>query len=295
MLKYAELAKSGKTGWEDYINSILLMLFFWLVLGVTVAVVIIKTSGITPFTSNAIIFLEKLFLLLGLFLSVKYIHKRWFVTLITPSEKINWGKFSYGFITFFLLLVIFTIIEYFVHPTDFKFTFNSSIFFSTLPIIVLSIILMATTEELFFRGYTIQLFGLFVRNDILLGIISGIIFTIPHLWNPEILNGFYIMVITYFVYGLMFALITLKSNSLEIAIGAHVANNLFCALFVNYENSVLKTNSIFTITNVLPLFSLIVLAITAVIFYYLVLKYTINNTKKTPLIISENLESYSKL
>jgi membrane protease YdiL (CAAX protease family) len=289
MLKYAELAKLGKTGWKQYLFSILLILFFHLVLGgILYFATVVNTGNTNPFVVYISLNLTIILMLIGLFLSIKFIHKRKFRTLITPYEKINWSKICIGFCTFFILLAMSSIIEYFVHPSDFKLTVDIDTFFATLPIIIIVTILQTTTEELFFRGYIVQLFGLFLKNKMLLAFISGFIFLLPHLLNPELQNGVYTMIFYYFTFGLLLAVVTLRSNTLEIAIGAHAVNNLFCLILLNYENTVSPSNSIFTLTDVYPLFSLIQLIIQALIFYYIVVKYigkSVDRTEKSPTIL----------
>lgn len=277
-LKYSELAKPGKNGWKRYLLSIVFIIFFWLLIGsLTVVVIDIAVRNITGI-SHLINFIQLnssfVVLLAAIYLSVRYIHKRKFKTLITPYDKVNWKNMFYGFGLYFFLTFICTIIEYFVHPGDFTFTFNAGKFIASLPVILIFTPIQTTTEELFFRGYIIQSFGLITGNNVILSVISGVLFVLPHLFNPEMSNGFLIMILYYFVIGLLLASVTLKSNTLEVAIGAHTANNLFSALLVNYENSVLETNSVFTITNMYPLFSLIEYTVMAVVFYFLIARFS---------------------
>lgn len=172
------------------------------------------------------------------------------------------------------MLIAATASEYFIRPDDFIFSLKAEVFFTGLPIVLILTPLQAATEELLFSGYIIQSFGLVIRNKIILSLISGIIFTLPHLFNPEISHGLFLMVLNYFAIGFLFAVITLKSNTLEMAIGAHAANNLFAALLVNYEDSVLTTNSVFCLMEINPLYSLIEIIIVGLVFYLLVARIT---------------------
>lgn len=243
MLRYTELARQGKTGWKAYLLSIVTIIFFYLFLGgffTGFVSGIINASGRVKYLAEYInLNIADIFLLAGLYISLKHIHKRKFKTLITPYSKVSFGRICYGFSIYFFLILISTVIEYFIHPKDFSFTLDYSLLFKSLSIILVFTLIQTTTEELLFRGYVIQLLGLFLKSNILLAVISGIIFAVPHFLNPEMANGFFIMALNYFAYGFLLAIVTFKSNTLEIAIGVHAANNLFCALIVNYENSVI--------------------------------------------------------
>jgi membrane protease YdiL (CAAX protease family) len=273
--RYSELARTGINGWQQYVISIFLILAFYVVLGNLLIIAINAAAQnitwIGPFVNYIMMNSIYLAVLLAIYLSVCFVHKRDFKSLITPYGKISWKRVFFGFSLYFFLVLLSTLIEYFIHPGDFKVTLNTTRLLISLPVILILTPIQTTTEELFFRGYIIQSFGLIIKNNYLLAFISGLLFTLPHLGNPEVSKGFLIMEIFYFSIGFLFALLTLKSNTLEIAIGAHAANNLFPAILVNYESSVLETSSVFTLTYFDPLFSLIQFIIMAAVFYYLII------------------------
>jgi hypothetical protein len=90
---------------------------------------------------------------------------------------------------------------------------------------------------------------------------------LPHLANPEVRTDFVLMPAYYFGIGLLLALVTLRDNRLELAVGAHAANNLFSSLVANYVNSALPTPSVFTVSRLDALYALAAFVVTAVIFY----------------------------
>jgi hypothetical protein len=57
--------------------------------------------------------------------------------------------------------------------------------------------------------------------------------------------------------ALFLAFITVKDNSLELALAAHIGNNLFAVLFVNYTDSALPSPSVFTIQKIDPVYNLV--------------------------------------
>jgi membrane protease YdiL (CAAX protease family) len=120
-----------------------------------------------------------------------------------------------------------------------------------LPFVLLALILVpvqTSAEELFFRGYILQGVGLRMRNIWVLSAISGLLFGLPHLLNPEASVNYPLLFLYYFTFGFSLAYVTLRDGRLELALGAHAANNLFSVIFANYTLTVLPTPSLFTIT-----------------------------------------------
>lgn len=75
------------------------------------------------------------------------------------------------------------------------------------------------------------------------------------------------MAIYYFFFGLILALITMRTNSLEVAFGAHMANNMFAAIIVNYEGSPLQTSPFFELVKINPGFELFMTVIGSAVLY----------------------------
>jgi hypothetical protein len=101
-----------------------------------------------------------------------------------------------------------------------------------------------------------------------------------HLLNPEVKTGVLLLAVYYFLLAVFLAVVTVKENSLELAIGVHIGNNLFNVLFANYSNSALSAPSIFTIQNFDPTSNLISSLLFCLLFYLLFF------TKRTREIVS---------
>jgi hypothetical protein len=91
---------------------------------------------------------------------------------------------------------------------------------------------------------------------------------LPHLLaNPEVDAGFLLVALYYFGFGAFLAWVSLRDGTLELAIGAHAANNLFGAVVLSFEGSALKTPSLFFTDRFVPAYSLILFLVTAALFY----------------------------
>ena len=286
---FIEAALTGKhTPWR-YIAGICLMLFIWLGIGSVVTAIFIvffaiignvnvqdlaqmtldlTALGMIPYyltlSASFIIFF------LGIWLTVVLVHRRPLRTLVTGAPRINWRRIGLGGGIWFLLAVAVSLIEYLIWPETFSLRFDWRAF---VPFFLLAIFLtpiQTTSEELFFRGYLLQGGSLISRNAIFLSLLSGILFTLPHLANPEVAAGLVLVSLNYFVLGVFLAWISLKDGTLELALGVHAGNNLFAALAVTFPDSALPTPAIFYTTHFDPGFALVVQVVACVLFYLVV-------------------------
>lgn len=286
--QYLTLAGVGKNDWWRYLVSIILIAFFWQVIGALPlgALVIVlmgdndpttnveldplKFEGVDSIWPYLAINFTILGMLLGLFLAVRFIHKRYLRTVVTPLERVDWQRLLLGFGVFLLLIASATLIEALFKPGEYVVSFDARQFLLFLPVALVVTPLQAAAEELLFRGYLMQGMGLLTRSKAVPVLGSSLLFMAAHLTNPEMVEDVYLVPVLYFLLALFLAVITIKSNSLELAIGVHAANNLFAVLVMNYENSALPAPSIFTANSVDPLASLVSFVVVASAFYWIV-------------------------
>lgn len=287
-VSYLQQALKGKNEWWRYLLSICVILFFWQLLGSIPAVILVlkimtddnpatdfdqatlQFSGVDPIISYLVLSFSFIALLVGLYIAVRFIHQRAFLSLVRDAERINWSRFLQGFGVYIGLMLILSLVNYLSSPDNYNFTFDAKQFFIFLPLALILTPIQASTEELLFRGYLMQTFGLASQNKWLAAIVSGILFMLPHLLNPEAKLDPVIMPFTYFWLGFFLAVVTLKDDALELAMGAHSANNLYTFLFSNYEGSAVQSPSIFTETSIDPLGSLISLLFVSAAFYVII-------------------------
>ena len=142
--------------------------------------------------------------------------------------------------------------------------------------------IQTTAEEVFFGGYLVQGASLITSNFLFLAVASGVLFMLPHLANPGLDSGSLLVALYHLGFGAFLAWISLKDGTLELAIGAHAANNLFGAIVLGFEGSALGTPSLFLTDRFVPAFSLIQFLATAALFYVVVFGLFKRRTKKRP-------------
>lgn len=76
------------------------------------------------------------------------------------------------------------------------------------------------------------------------------IFTLPHLLNPEAIAGGWLTVFSnyFLVPGLLWTVVSLIDGTTELAIGVHFANNIGGILLINITGSAVTTPALFTVS-----------------------------------------------
>ena len=199
------------------------------------------------FPSNTTLFLILIpfaISLLGLWLVITKQLGKPFKTIITIRKKIDRSRILFSFLLWGGVSAAFIIISYFLSPTDFVWNFKPVPFLILFLISVVMIPLQTSAEELFFRGYLLQGFGVIFRNRWLPLITTSIIFGMLHIWNPEV-DKLGVNLIWYYIgTGLFLGVITLMDEGLELALGFHAANNLVTALLVTASWTSFQTESL---------------------------------------------------
>jgi uncharacterized protein len=271
MQDYLELASRGKNEAWRSILAVFSMLFAWQVLGAIPSAMLLvwmafhgqlsisNPGGNLPGADTpagfVALMLASVFFLGGITFSIRFIHGRPLRSLVTPARSLDWGRLFQGFGVWFGLTALMSLVEALVYPGRYALTLNLSRFLPFLFLALIFIPIQTTTEELFFRGYVLQQVGLHWKNIWVLSAISGLLFGLPHLLNPEASINYPLLGFYYIAFGFSLAFITLRDGRLELALGAHAANNLFSVIIANYTITVLPSPSIFTINVLDAVFS----------------------------------------
>jgi membrane protease YdiL (CAAX protease family) len=263
MQNYLELARQGKNEWWRAVLAILLMLFMWQILGAMPGAILLIWAavhgqlrpgnaggglpGVDTLASFVALMLASVFFMAGIYLAMRFIHRRPLRTLVTPARSVAWRRLFQGFGVWLGLAVLMSLVEAWLHPGRYVWNLDPGKFIPFVFLALIFIPIQTSAEELFFRGYILQGVGLHWRNIWVLSSISGLLFGLPHLLNPEASVNYPLMGFYYFAFGFSLAYITLRDGRLELALGAHAANNLFSVIIANYKITALPSPSLFTI------------------------------------------------
>jgi membrane protease YdiL (CAAX protease family) len=286
---YLDAARWGKASLWRYLAGFLSIIFIWLGFGSLatgaalaffalveqlnanqIAEAITNPAILGPTPYFVVLNVSFILFFAGIWLVVIGIHRRSLRSVITAKPSIDWKRIGFGFVIWFLLGVVGSVIEFLMWPETFSVNFEPLTFLVFGFIAIILTPLQTTSEELFFRGYLVQAGSLLSRNAIFLSLLSGVLFALPHIGNPELAANFYVVLFSYFVLGAFLAWISIKDGTIELAIGVHAANNLFAGLVVTFPLSALQTPAIFYTTHFDPLFNLVVTILLCAVFYVIV-------------------------
>lgn len=286
---FLAVAHQGKHHWWRYFLGIALTLFFFLLLG-HIAIIafaisfcnisyndifhsegtsdkfqeLLDSPSISGYLANNI---EYLFGIVGLFLTVVWLHQRNFASLVRSNAKIQWRRVLMGALVWTAICFGESIIDYLISPQDYVWSFKP-IWWLMVPLALLITPIQTSFEELFFRGYLMQGMALLIRNRLALVLMNGILFMIPHLENPEMQRGD-ILAMDYLITGAILAVIAIRDNGLELSLGIHAAHNLQ-VLFFNAEESALPFPALWSNqTSSSPIADIIITILEYALFYYI--------------------------
>lgn len=263
---YVEAARWGKHRWWRYLLGLVTILFAWMVLAnVASALVAFALGGqeglaalgrldyaaFGPVGGYLVVMAGFPLFLAGVLIAVVGIHRRHPRTLITARERISWRRVGHGFVAGFVPWVLVGGLgQYLLYPDAFSFNSDLATFALFVPLALVFTAIQTTTEELFFRGYIVQGASLVWANRVFLALVSAVIFTLPHVTNPESQEGGWLGVfIGIFVgTGLLYVIVSLVDGTTELAIGAHFANNIAYFLLFNWTGSFFAAPALFSIS-----------------------------------------------
>ena len=181
---------------------------------------------------------------LGLYLVIKKLHNRNFVSITTSRSKVDWRRIIHSFILWGSITITFISADFFINSEDYQINFKFEKFFILLIIGFILIPIQTSLEELLFRGYLFQGFSLYFKRPWIGLFLTSFIFGCLHIFNPEVQKLGLGILIYYIGTGLFLGIITLMDQGIELALGFHAANNLITALLVTSSWTAFQTESI---------------------------------------------------
>jgi len=223
-------------------------------------------SNLGLFLLFTIFIIATVFFLLG----IRYVHKKSIKGLITHRSKINWPKVLFGLVVWLVLLGLSEIVSYLIQPEVYSLNVQWGKLFWLFIICIFILPIQTTLEELVFRSYLMKGIGLMASHKWIPLVITSILFGLVHGTNPEVAKyGIVPMQLYYIGAGLLLGIMTIMDDGLELAIGVHAATNIFGALFMSYEGSVLQTDSIWRMSEVNAWLMAVLFLVAGVIFLLL--------------------------
>ncbi len=229
----------------------------------------LSSYGINPLEGFTLMVIPFVLGFFALLLLIKPIHERPWLSVFTGHLSFRWKRFFWGAGVWLLLLTVYAVIATITGIQKIEFQFNRDTFFS---LIILSLMLLPFQtgfEELVFRGYLMQGFGLLFKYRWATLLITSLLFGGLHYFNPEVTEfGAWITMPQYIWFGIFFGACALMDGGLELSWGVHTINNIFLSVIFTQDSSALQTPALYKITEFNPTVDLIVLFALTLIFMF---------------------------
>ena len=149
--------------------------------------------------------------------------------LFASGVRFRMWRAWWGALVWILIMAGPALVAIAVAPEQFDTTsFSLEAFLPYALIAVLLLPVQTTAEEVFFRGWLIQGLSQRYSNIWALSIVSGVVFALPHLANPEAAGAPLPAMFGYASVGFALAWVTVRDRSLEIAIGGARGEQPLC-------------------------------------------------------------------
>lgn len=184
---------------------------------------------------------------LGAFVLVALkIHKVQWLDWITQRSKPSWKKMGLAFVGWSVFLTITFFFQWYLVPGNLRWNFQPIPFFGALVLLIGMLPLQVLAEELLFRSYALQGLTARTKKPWMAVLISGVMFGLMHLGNPEVKEYGGLILVLYCALGIFLSLMTALDGGIEIAFGFHLANNLFSGLLVTSKEQALQIPALFS-------------------------------------------------
>ena len=185
------------------------------------------------------------FLLGMLFLLVFVLNNRNILSLTTSRSKVDFNRILFSFALIVIITTIGFAVSFYSDSSNIIWNFNPTKFF---PLLIISLILFPFQiglEEYLFRGYLMQQIGIATKNRWFPLLLTSVVFGLLHSANPEVAEMGFGVMIFYIGTGLLLGIMTLMDDSLELALGFHLGNNIMASLLITSDFSALQTDALF--------------------------------------------------
>ncbi|WP_319503632.1 CPBP family intramembrane glutamic endopeptidase [uncultured Draconibacterium sp.] len=265
-MKHLSRAFDGQNEWWKYLVVILVALFVGQIVGAIPLVVVMVAAiamnggqmatpenpmdlsayGINPSLGLALMVIPFIVTLVLAIVLIKSFHQRTSKDVVNGGRPFRWNRFWLGVAVWGAIMLILFFVQLLLSPEELEFRFDPAAFIPLVFVAVLLIPIQSGTEEFIFRGYLAQGVAVWTKNRWAVILIPSVLFALLHGMNPEVKeHGFWMMMPSYFVFGVAFAITAVLDDGIELAIGIHAVNNTLGSLLVTSKESAIQVPSLF--------------------------------------------------
>lgn len=207
-------------------------------------------KSIEPNLSLFLVMQLFVFASIALYFVIKYAHKQSIRSVTTSRKKVDFRRIFFSFSAWGIISVISILSAYFMTDSELVLQFQPARFAILFLMGIILIPIQTSTEEYIFRGYLMQGFAGLAHNRWFPLVMTSLIFGGMHVFNPEVTEMGYFVMVYYIGTGFFLGILTLMDEGMEFALGFHAANNLIGALLVTSDSAVFQTYAVFKDTSI---------------------------------------------
>ncbi len=254
----------GSNKWYNYLLVPICVVILAGVFSVPAFIILSKPKPNT-YQSYLQLLLPSAMMVFSTFWVLKWVHRRSGYSLINAT-KIRWNRIFWAMGCFGSITLLLEFVSWGINPSSYQFSFDENTFFQYLIISLVLIPFQSAGEEILMRGYFLQGITWATKRPWLAVLITSVLFGLLHLGNPELKAFGYVFILNYILMGFAAGIMTVMDDGTELAIGVHVINNLYSAIFIGYTSSALQTSTVYHINDYDPTLLLITMVLGFVIF-----------------------------
>ena len=231
---YLDYARRGLNAWWRYLLTIAIALVIWIALDVAIVVGLMASrlmpanvAGELTKPSHPVLFfggngLAFATVIAAFVIAMRLIQRKRFGDVIGAWR---WSRFAAGFGVWTACLAATTLADFLLRPGGFRWSAGGGTAALALAALV-GLGVQTFAEEFVFRGYLTQGLLLATKRPLVASTLSGLLFGALHIPNgiPQALNAA--------VFGVVAALIAIRTGGIAFTWGLHLINNLAGAVIV---------------------------------------------------------------
>lgn len=168
----------------------------------------------------------------GVWLALRFLHRRRLDTLYGADGRLAWGDFTRAALVTLAVAVAVSLVNLFYEPSVERSSLPLSTWLALLPAMAVILLLQTSAEEILFRGYLLQSLAHRFRSPWIWAMAPTLLFALAHLapgarpWMGALI------VFAIALFALAAVALVWATGNLGAAMGMHFANNLVALLFL---------------------------------------------------------------
>ena len=243
---YLDWSDKGKASiWRYAVSAVLVIIVFQVLsamLLVPFAILVPNYAKSLPLSVVAKL-LPFLISFFAIPLIVRVVHKRPSWSVAMPTLRFRAWDFFTGLWVSFAIAALATLVFHATGTMPLQrnpdFDLPTALLLAVIGFV--GIFIQAGAEELTFRGYFTQFARRFTSNKFLFLGIPALLFAAPHIANIAKLGGGPLVMVPYFISGLLYGWAAYRSGSLWMSVALHLVNNFTGLVFVGTQGDALPS------------------------------------------------------